>query len=146
MGQRHRILIIDDSKEVVTALKDFLGRKYETLTAYDGFEGLQILEEYENRIDLVITDLLLPELNGFGLISILRRKYPGVPVIAITGWMGNVEASGTKLYADQIFEKPVKLLELDKSVTKLLKSRSLSQISRSQKIDSLITETMFLRN
>jgi two-component system, OmpR family, response regulator VanR len=70
MGRRHWILIIDDSKEIVAVLKEFFERKYETLTAYDGFEGLQLFEEYENSIDLVITDLLMPELSGFGMISI----------------------------------------------------------------------------
>jgi len=126
MGKRHRILIIDDSKEIVAALKEFFDRKYETLTAFDGFEGLQLFEEYENSIDLVITDLLMPELSGFGVISILKKKYPGVSIIAITGWRGNVEASGIKLYADQVFEKPFQISELDKSVSKLLTSRAAS--------------------
>ena len=126
MVKKHRILVIDDSKEIVAALKAFFEPKYETLTAYDGFEGLQLFEEYENSIDLVITDLLMPELSGFGVISILKKKYPGVPIIAITGWRGNVEASGTILYADQIFEKPFQISELDKSVSKLLTSRAAS--------------------
>jgi len=130
MGKQHRILIIDDSKAIVEALKSFFERKYETLTANNGIDGLQTFEQYENRIDLVITDLLMPELSGFGLISILKKKYPGVPIIAITGWRGNVEASGTKFYADQIFEKPFQLSELDKSVSKLLISRGASAPSR----------------
>ena len=130
MGKPHRILIIDDSKAIVEALKSFFERKYETLTAYNGFDGLQTFEQYENGIDLVITDLLMPELSGFGLISILKKKYPEVPIIAITGWRGNVEASGTKLNADQIFEKPFQLSELDKSVSKLLTSRGASSPSR----------------
>jgi len=120
MGKRHRILIIDDSKEIVAALKEFFERKYETLTAYDGFEGLQLFEEYEYGIDLVITDLLMPDLSGCGMISILKKKYPGVPIIAITGWRGNVEGLEIKLEADQIFEKPFQISELDKSVSKLL--------------------------
>jgi DNA-binding response OmpR family regulator len=130
MGKRHRILIIDDSKEIVASLKDFFERKYETLTAHNGFDGLQTFEQYENGIDLVITDLLMPELSGFGLISILKKKYPRVPIIAITGWRGNVEASGTKIFADQVFEKPFQLSELDKSVSKLLTSRGVSSLHR----------------
>ena len=64
MRQTHRILIIDDSKEIVTALKAFLERKYEVITAYDGIEGLLALEQNKNSIDLVISDLLMPELDG----------------------------------------------------------------------------------
>jgi DNA-binding response OmpR family regulator len=123
MRQTHRILIIDDSKEIVAGLKAFFEPKYETLTAKDGFEGLQALEEHENGIDLVITDLLMPEISGVGVISILRKKYPGIPVIAITGWRGDIEATGQKLDADQIFEKPFEISELDKSVSNLLTSR-----------------------
>ena len=77
----------------------------------------------ESKIDLVITDLLIPELDGFGLIAIIKKKYPGVPIIAITGWRGNVEKSDTKLDVDQVFEKPFKVYELDKSVSKLLANR-----------------------
>jgi DNA-binding NtrC family response regulator len=123
MQKQHRILIVDDSREIVAALKSFFERKYETLTAYDGFNGLQLFEDYESKIDLVITDLLMPELDGFGLIAIIKKKYPGVPIIAITGWRGNVEQSDTKLDVDQVFEKPFKVYELDKSVSKLLANR-----------------------
>jgi DNA-binding response OmpR family regulator len=129
MGKRHRILIIDDSKEIVAGLKSFFEQKYETFTAKDGFEGLQALEEHENRIDLVITDLLMPELSGVGVISILRKKYPGIPIIAITGWRGDIEATGQKLDADQVFEKPFEISELDKSVSKLLTSKGASSLS-----------------
>ena len=130
MGRRHWILIIDDSKEIVAVLKEFFERKYETLTAYDGFEGLQLFEEYENSIDLVITDLLMPELSGFGMISILKRKYPGIPIIVITGYRGNVEGLGVKLEADQVFEKPFQISELDKLVSKLLTARGVTSPHR----------------
>ena len=123
MGKRHRILIIDDSKEIVAALKAFLERKYEILTAHDGFEGLQAFEEYENSIDLVITDLLMPELSGVGVISILKKKYPRIPIIAITAWRGDVEATGNKIDADLVLEKPFQIPELEKSVLKLLTNR-----------------------
>lgn len=129
MEQKHRILIIDDSKEIVAGLKSFFEQKYETFTAKDGFEGLQALEEHENRIDLVITDLLMPDLSGVGVISILRKKYPGIPIIAITGWRGDIEATGQKLDADQVFEKPFEISELDKSVSKLLTSKGASSLS-----------------
>jgi DNA-binding response OmpR family regulator len=126
MEKKPRILIIDDSKETVAGLKAFFERKYETLTAKDGFEGLQAFEAYENKIDLVITDLLMPGLSGVGVISILKKKYPGIPIIAITGWRGDIEATGQKLDADLVFEKPFEISELDKSVSKILTSKGAS--------------------
>ena len=120
MAQKHRILIIDDSKETVAALKAFFERKYQILTAHNGFDGVQAFEQYEDSIDLVITDLNMPKLSGLGVISILKEKYPGVPIILITGWSGDLEATRTKVFADQVFEKPFAFSDLDKSVSKLL--------------------------
>lgn len=122
-GQKHRILIIDGSKEIVAALKAFLEEKYEILTAHNGFDGLQAFEQYENKIDLVITGLVMPGLSGVGVTSILKKKYPGIPIIAITGWRRDIEAAGNKLYADQVLEKPFEIFELDKSVSNLLTNR-----------------------
>lgn len=129
MGQKHRILIIDDSKEIVAGLKAFFEMKYEILTAHNGFDGLQAFEQYEHGIDLVITDLVMPELSGVGVISILKKKYPRVPIIAITGWRGDVEATGNKLDSDLVFEKPFEISDLDKSVSKLLTERGSSPLT-----------------
>jgi len=123
MGQKARIIIIDDNEEIVSALKTFLESKHEVLTAYNGFDGLQVLEGYENSIDLVITDLMMPELSGVGVISILKKKYPGIPVIAITGWRGDIEATGNRIKADLLIEKPFELSELEESISVLLTTR-----------------------
>jgi DNA-binding NtrC family response regulator len=123
MAQKHRILIIDDSKEIVAALKAFFQRKYQILTAYNGFDGLQSFEEYENSIDLVITDLVMPELSGVAVISILKKKYPEIPIIAITGWSMDLAATRTKIGADHVLEKPFEISDLDKLVSKLLIDR-----------------------
>lgn len=129
MEQKPRILIIDDSTEIVAALKSFFERTYDVLTAHDGFEGLQAFEQYETGINLVITDVMMPELSGVGVISILRKKYPGVPIIAITGWRGEIDATGNKLDADQILEKPFQLQDLDRSITRLLTDRNPAHMS-----------------
>ena len=123
MGQKPRILIIDDSREIVVALKAYFENKYEVLTAHDGFEGLQAFEKNENSIDLVISDLVMPQLSGVGVISILKMKYPGIPIVAITGWRGDIESKGAKIDADQLFEKPFEISDLDKSVSELLTNR-----------------------
>lgn len=123
MGKKHRILIIDDNKEIVEALKSFFERSFEILTAHNGFDGLQTFEQYENEIDLVITDLMMPELSGVGVISILKKKYPGVPIIAITAWRGDIETTEKKIDADFVLEKPFKLPDLEKIVLEMLSNR-----------------------
>jgi YesN/AraC family two-component response regulator len=74
MSKKHRILIIDDNRTIVNALKLFLSERYEITTADNGLEGLKAIEQIENGIDLVITDLVMPELSGVVLISVIKKS------------------------------------------------------------------------
>jgi len=65
----------------------------------------------------------MPELSGVGVISILKKKYPGIPIIAITGWRGDIEATGNRIKADLLIEKPFELSELEESISVLLTTR-----------------------
>jgi DNA-binding NtrC family response regulator len=120
MENKPRILVIDDSKETVAGLQSFFNNKYDVLTAENGLDGLKHFEEVDNGIDLVITDLVMPDISGVGVISIVKKKYPGIPVIAITGWGEHPEALATEADADLVMEKPFELSELDKHVTDML--------------------------
>jgi DNA-binding response OmpR family regulator len=123
MGKKHRLLIIDDNKEIVQSLKTIFEQKYDVLTAYNGFDGLKALEGHESSVDLVISDLMMPDLSGIGVISIVKKKYPGVPIIAITGWFDDIKDSGKKVNADQLFTKPFDIVELERSISELLSDR-----------------------
>jgi DNA-binding NtrC family response regulator len=123
MSDKPRILVIDDSKETVAGLHSFFNNKYEVLTAENGLDGLKHFEESKNDIDLVITDLVMPDISGVGVISIVKKKYPGVPVIAITGWGEHPEALATEADADLVLEKPFELEELDRHVSDMLSKK-----------------------
>ena len=120
MEKKPCLLIIDDSKETVAGLKSYLSSKYDVLTAYNGLDGLKEFEQNEERISLVITDLVMPEISGVGVISIIKKKYRGIPVIAITGWGEHPGALATEADADLVLEKPFELTDLDRHVAELL--------------------------
>ena len=64
MGEKPKILVIDDSAETVAGLHSFFDNKYEVLTAANGLDGLKHIEENDTDIDLVITDLVMPDISG----------------------------------------------------------------------------------
>ena len=77
-----RILIIDDDAAVRTTVRHVLERAgYETVEAGDGRAGGKLLD----GVDLVITDLLMPEVDGVDLLGVIRREGHTMPVIAISG-------------------------------------------------------------
>jgi len=120
MKKKYRLLVIDDSEETVAGLEHFFSKNYVVSTAADGMEGLKRFEMEKKGFDLVITDLVMPFISGVGVISIIKKKYPGTPVIAITGWGEHPGALATEAQADIVLEKPIELPELDKLVSELL--------------------------
>lgn len=81
---RCRVLIVDDEPcvlETTAAIVRSFG--FSVRTAYDGFVALQILREV--LPDLIISDLRMPGMSGFELLSIVRRRFPHIPTIAISG-------------------------------------------------------------
>ena len=121
MHASYKLLIIDDNQEVLDTLGDFLSKKnYEVSTASDGLDGLKLLETEKRGFDLVITDLVMPNISGVAVISIIKKKFSDIPVIAITGWGEHPEALAAEANANIILEKPFKLSELDKIIKDLL--------------------------
>lgn len=120
----HKVLIIEDTEEVLSALcKYFKQKKYDVISASNGLDGLKMLETEKDNLDIVITDLVLPNISGVAVISIVKKKIPEIPVIAITGWGEHPEALAKEANADLVMEKPFKLPELEKAARSLIKSR-----------------------
>ena len=120
MTQKARILLVDDSEVTVAGLKSFLDQKYEVVTAHNGLDALKEFEDNVNKLDLVITDLVIPLISGVGVISLLKQKSPQTPIIAMTGWGKQPSELATEVKADMVLMKPFELEDLDRSVSKLL--------------------------
>jgi response regulator RpfG family c-di-GMP phosphodiesterase len=73
MGKNYRILIIDDSKETVDGLGSFFRDKYDVVAAYNGLDGIKEFDNSDGCVDLAITDLVMPDISGIGVISVIKK-------------------------------------------------------------------------
>ncbi len=118
-----RILIIDDDEQILAMLRQTLEREgYKVVDASDGKEGLRRYRE--NPTDLIITDLIMPEKEGIETILELRRDFPDVKIIAISGGgrvdPGQYLSIAKSFGAQYTFAKPIERKKLLKAVRELL--------------------------
>jgi CheY-like chemotaxis protein len=87
---KKQILVVDDEKDIVEFLTQLLeDNGYEVTAAYDGIQGMEMV--VQNRPDLILLDLQMPEETGTGLYRKLHNKkeYKDIPVIVISGLAGS---------------------------------------------------------
>jgi DNA-binding response OmpR family regulator len=113
-----KILIVDDEKSFLLSLKDGLSThsdKFQILTAENGREAVSILRSVP--IDLLVTDLKLPEMNGFELLAWTSRHKPQLPVIVMSAFgTPEIEARLAKMDTLQFLEKPLDIQMLEEGI------------------------------
>ena len=120
------ILTIDDEENIRDGLADnFELEGYEVKQAASGKEGLQLIEKGD--IDLVITDLRMDGISGQEVVNQVTSKYPGIPIIVLTGH-GSIEdaTAAIKKGAYDFLTKPLDLTHLNKIVKNALQGRELA--------------------
>src|SRR6476660_5409878 len=122
-----RILIVDDERGIRSTLSGILGDEgYRPVAAGTGHEALaRIGEEVP---DLVILDIWLPEMDGIEVLAEVKRQWPELPVVMMSGH-GTIETAvkATKLGAYDFVEKP---LSLEKMLVTLQNAFQLRDLSR----------------
>jgi len=100
---RYRILVVDDDDGLAAMAKAILEQQgYEVHRASDGFGGLTALKQ--SLPDIIISDLQMPNMSGFEFLSIVRKRFPNIPTIAISGAFSAADVPESVL-ADAFFEK-----------------------------------------
>ena len=85
------ILVVEDDNQVRDLAHDILaGHGYKVLQAQNGKDALKVCASYDGPIDLLLTDVVMPELNGKELYSIVRKKNPNMKVIYMSGYTENI--------------------------------------------------------
>ena len=119
-----RILIIDDEPQIRSMLTLMLERDgYEVVEAPDGVEGIKVYRQ--NPADLIITDLIMPNKDGIGMIIDLKKEFPDVKIIAMSGGGLNKPdgylKGAKKLGASCTLTKPIDREEMLRAVRDILK-------------------------
>jgi two-component system, response regulator, stage 0 sporulation protein F len=115
------ILVIDDEESIRKLLTEVLGRAHhQVLVACDGQEGLTLYKQ--NKVDLVLMDILMPGTDGLEATLELTREYVDAKVIAMTGAQGDKNfLDVAKLFgARRVFEKPFDLDKLIQAINEEL--------------------------
>lgn len=107
-----KVLLVDDEKEFVVTLAERLGmRGIHTETAFDGEEALKKLQNY--KPDVVVLDLMMPGISGLAVLEKLKKLYPEIAVILLTGIGSTNEGlTGMRLGAFDYLMKPLQIDEL----------------------------------
>lgn len=109
MTRKHTILIVDDARHNRTALREILNDNYIVLEAENGQNALAVLEEKYQAVNVIILDLIMPDMSGLELLEIFHRdaRYQNIPVIAmLRGINDEIECKCLEYGAWDFMRKP----------------------------------------
>src|SRR3954454_7382380 len=124
MAEQKVILVVDDDRELVDAMRAVLERQgFKVIQAHDGHQGKQAI--YNQRPDLVILDMMMPRMGGYPVLEHFKDKPDAPPIIMVTA----NEGSRHKVYAEYLgvidyIRKPFAMERLLETVTKALAAGS----------------------
>lgn len=131
MNSKKRILIVEDDvsmKQLLSLILEHVG--YEVLRAGNGIEGIRMLEAYPNHVDLILSDIMMDEMDGFEFISTIKAnpKWKSIPFVFLTGKVdAHSRIAGLRLGADDYLLKPFNREEV------VLKIRSILEKAKNMK-------------
>lgn len=117
--EKIRILVVDDEKIVRDALERWFTLQGHIIkVAADGLESLEIVQE--SPIDIVLMDLEMPRMGGVEATEKIKKLYPDLPILAITGFSEGLQAV-LDAGAVKVLSKPLKMRELEAELMGVLK-------------------------
>jgi DNA-binding NtrC family response regulator len=126
---KKKVLIVDDDRVILKIITNALKQYSEltVMTAMHGGDAIGLMDKED--VDIVVTDLYMPVLNGLQLLSYMNKNRPGTPVIVLTGHGSKeIEARVKALGEFQYFEKPLDMNVLAETLVKTLYSAPSGQI------------------
>jgi CheY-like chemotaxis protein len=117
------ILLVEDNQAVRDLALSLLKRHgYTVISAQNGVEALELLQDKKETIDLIVTDVVMPEMNGQELYSIVSKQYPNIKVIYMSGYTDNIITSDNGSEKDRHFiQKPFSVEDFARKIREVLK-------------------------
>ena len=130
------ILLVDDDPQVLKMLQTFLsGQGYQVTCAPGGYEALAVIEKQHDSIDLILTDIRMPDMSGIRLLEALRQLHPSLPVLLMTGYTDfDLLAQGLRHHAFDLLLKPIELEQLAWCITKALAHQAAQKLEDQYRI------------
>ena len=111
--------MVDNNERLLTTIHEYLERHdYQVMSVASGLDAIRLLRS--ETFDLLVTDIVMPDISGLGLIEISKKESPELPIIAMTGYSGQVRDLTLERSPDYYLEKPFELSRLLEVVESLL--------------------------
>ena len=119
-ANRQTLLIVDDDADWTNVLKIFFGDKYHVQVVNSACVAIELVRQ--QRPSVIIVDLVMPAIDGFGIIHRLNDSYQTrIPTILLTGWKtAEVEECAASVGCSAVLSKPIDLCELDEVVSSMM--------------------------
>jgi DNA-binding NtrC family response regulator len=120
MADKSRILVVDDEDALRTVLSTELkGEGYDVETASDGDEAISVVQN--KKFDLLLLDIKMPKVDGFEVLKFVKKGFPAIKVIMLTGFADLKNAiESKKLGAEDFVSKPYDLVDLLTTIERVL--------------------------
>lgn len=143
MDGKQKVLIVDDSEMNRAILTSILGDGYDFLEAENGVQAVRILTEQHDHINLVLLDMVMPKLNGFGVLSVMNQNHwiDSVPVIMIS-------AESDSVYVERAYQLGVTDYigrPFDKAVIRQRVINTLMLYAKQKHLMRMVTEQVYKR-
>jgi len=120
MADKSRILVVDDEDALRMVLSSELSSSgYDVATASDGDEAITVIQN--KKFDLVLLDIKMPKVDGFEVLKFVKKNYPAMKVIMLTGFADLKNAIESKKHgAEDFVSKPYDLVDLLTTIERVL--------------------------
>ena len=120
-GGTETVLLVEDERTVRTLSRRILeGAGYTVLEAFDGEEALAVARAHAGHIDIVVTDVVMPRLNGRRMATALRATDPSIKVLFVSGYAGDMTGDVDTIPVAQLLQKPFTPAALAQRVREVL--------------------------